>query len=588
MKWNLSDLYNSVSDPKIARDLKRQTLRAFLFAKKYRGKTRKLYTPTLAQALRVYENIFQEAAKPAIFAHLIFSADTRPHQHGALVQKTEEILTAISNQLRFFELELLRIPEKRLRYYIRHVIFSPWRHFLERLVLFRPHRLAESEENILEQKRATGARAWSRFFTQEHATKSYIFKWKKKERQIGESETLKMLHDVDRRKRIAAQVAFTEGLKEEQKRMTYLFNVKMFDKKINDTLLHYDRPESNRHLDNEISQKAVDALVSVVTQRYTVVQDYYRLKRRILGYKKIYDYDRYAPVLSDSKRFSYRAAQDMIVNSFSRFSPVFGKIAKEFFDKKWIDAEARKGKRGGAFCQYVTPNLHPYISMSFHGTPRDVMTLAHELGHGIHAYLARKNDYLTFDAPLTLAETASVFGELLVFHNLIGSLESPRERLSLLASKIEDVFSTVFRQVAMFTFERRIHFLFREKGELDAATYSRVWRETQQAVFGSSVTLTPGYDLWWSYISHFVHTPFYVYAYAFGQLLTFSLWKKYEKEGRGFVGKFVSFLSAGGSESPTKLLGRLGVDVEDKRFWEHGIEVIKNMVGEAKALAPKI
>ncbi len=333
----------------------------------------------------------------------------------------------------------------------------------------------------------------------------------------------------------------------------------------------------------------MSALVSTVSLNVPSVHTYYRLKRNLLGHAKLYDYDRYAPVYGTRKRFMLGEAREVVLASFRAFHRDFGRVAQLFFTKRWIDAEPRDGKGGGAFCSYVTPDLHPYVLMNFHGTPRDVMTLAHELGHGVHAYFAQQqHGYLTWAAPLTLAETASVFGELLVFDMLKQSLKNPRERLALLTAKIEDVFATVFRQIAMFKFERAVHAELRRAGELPAGTFNRLWRTTQQEMFGSSLALTPDYDLWWSYVSHFVHTPFYVYAYAFGQLLTLSLWAKYHQDGASFVPRLLEFLKAGGSAAPMELLRQLDVDVEDPLFWQQGLDAVQRMVSEAQALSRRL
>ena len=583
MKWDLSDLYRSTKDPRVIKDLTQQLKRADSFSKKYRNKVKKFDITGLKKALTEYENIQQEASKPASFAHLLFSANTREYEHGALMQKTETALIKLGNQLRFFELELIKIPEKRYNLFLKAKELRSWKHFLQKVVLFRKYRLSEREENIIEEKGATGARAWSRFFTQEHSNKKYPLKGFKN--GAGESEVLKMLYDADRKKRISAHQAFTAGLKEELPRSSFIFNTKLQDKYINDQLLGYSFPESSRHLDNEISQKAVDALNLCVGKAFPIVHRYYQLKRKLLKIKSLHDYDRYAPLFPAKHIFSFSDAQKIVLDSFRKFSPEFCSVAKLFFDNRWIDVESRLGKSSGAFCAPVTPDTHPYILLNFHGTARDVMTLAHELGHGVHMYLSRVNGYLTYQGPLTLAETSSVMGELLVFDALMKKIKNPKEKLAFLSAKIEDVFSTVFRQIAMFRFERKIHEMFRSRGELSANDFNRFWRETQKEMFGSSLQLTRDYDLWWGYVSHFIHTPFYVYAYAFGQLLVFSLWGKYQKEGEAFIPKLIDLLRAGDSLAPRELLGRININIESDKFWNEGLKVIKDLVKEVQVLS---
>jgi oligoendopeptidase F len=345
---------------------------------------------------------------------------------------------------------------------------------------------------------------------------------------------------------------------------------------------------ASRHLDNEIDKDTVDTLMTACENNFDMVEEYYNLKKRLLGVKKFYDYDRYAPIDTEKKTINYKAGKEIILDSFADFSSCLSDIAKEFFDKNWIDAEVREGKRGGAFSHSTVPSVHPYVFTNYSGKLRDVMTLAHELGHGIHQYLSRDQGYFQCNTPLTTAETASVFGEILVFHKLMESEENPRVRLSLLCGKLEDIFATVFRQVVLTRFEEKLHHERRDEGELTAESINEKWIETNKLMFGDSVVLTEDYAWWWTYIPHFIHSPFYCYAYSFGELLVLSLYNKYLMEGDSFVPRYIELLSSGGSEAPERLLSRLGVDVTDPEFWRGGLFILREMVNEAIELARKI
>ena len=343
-----------------------------------------------------------------------------------------------------------------------------------------------------------------------------------------------------------------------------------------------------RHLANEISDTVVEALMTAAERHHATVQRYYRLKGRLLGVEPLYDYDRYAPLFPDQPECDWPQAHRIVQESYQAFSPRAGAIIREFFDKKWIDAELRPGKRGGAFSSSAVPSVHPYILMNYTDKLRDVMTLAHELGHGLHQYLSRPIGYLQCDTPLTTAETASVFGEMLTFHRLLELYPDPRTRLAMLCSKIEDGFATVFRQVVLTRFEQSLHKARREQGELTTEQINDLWLAANRPMHGDVVRLSDGYGWWWLYIGHFIHVPFYCYAYAFGELLVLALVQKYKQEGAAFVPRYLELLSAGGSEAPHILLAKMGVDVNDPGFWELGLRLLGEMVSEAEALAGKV
>jgi oligoendopeptidase F len=352
-------------------------------------------------------------------------------------------------------------------------------------------------------------------------------------------------------------------------------------------LRSFKSPEAPRHLANEIDHKVVDALMTATERHHGTFQRYYRLKAKLLGVDQLYDYDRYAPLFADMPRCEWPDARRIVQSSYEAFSPRAGAVVKEFFDRKWIDAELRPGKRGGAFSSSAVPSVHPYILMNFTDKLRDVMTLAHELGHGIHQYLSRPVGYLQCDTPLTTAEMASVFGEMLTFQRLLQLYPDPRIRLGMLCSKIEDSFATVFRQVVLTRFEQSLHAARHQEGELTTERINALWLNANRPVHGDVVQLTEGYAWWWLYIGHFVHVPFYCYAYAFGELLVLALYQKYKQEGEAFVPRYLDLLAAGASDAPDKLLAKLGVDVTDPGFWELGLNLLGDMVGEAESLAGK-
>ncbi|MEZ4547828.1 MAG: M3 family oligoendopeptidase [Thermodesulfobacteriota bacterium] len=416
----------------------------------------------------------------------------------------------------------------------------------------------------------------------------FSVKLKGKVKDLSETETLALLYDPDREKRKAGAEGLTKGLLDNAHVLTFIFNTLVQDHYVNDRLRAFTDPMQSRHLDNEIDAETVNALMESCEKNYDMVETYYNLKKKLLGLKDFYDYDRYAPIYSESKTIKYDKGRDVILSSFGDFSPRVAGVAKQFFDKSWIDAELRDGKRGGAFSHGTIPSAHPYVFMNYTGRLRDVMTLAHELGHGVHQYLSRKQGYFQSNTPLTTAETASVFAEMLVFHKLTETEEDPKTRLALICSKLEDIFATVFRQVVMTRFEESLHAARRAKGELTQDDVNELWINANQPMFGKSVKLTNNYKVWWMYIPHFIHSPFYCYAYSFGELLVLALYNMYLNEGNKFVPRYVELLSSGGSESPDVLLERVGVDIKDPGFWQGGLDLLRVMVDQAIELSGQV
>lgn len=580
--WNLKSLYSSIKDPKIEANIKTSYTQAVAFEKRHKGKLKPKATSVL-KALKEYENLQQDAVKPLLYANLIFSDSCTPEGRGAFLQYTRAQYVKLNQHLMFFELELLKFSERELKALCNAPQLKNYRHYLGLVLESKPHRLTEEAEKIFSDKNLTGSGAFVRLFDQELALKKFTLG--KNKAQVSETEVLSKLYSPNRKERQEAALSLTQGLTEEAPRLTYIFNTLAEDKAVEDRYRKYANPEASRHVANEIERPMVDAMASVVTSRYGIVQDFYKFKKKVMGVPELFDYDRYAPVASKRENIPFAKAQKLVLESFYGFSKEYGAIAEEFFKKGWVDAAKREGKRGGAFCSFVTPDLHPYVFMNYSGTIREVFTLAHELGHAIHAYLMREQSYLNFDTPLTIAETASVFAEMLLFDHLKNTVTDKEARFALFVGKIESVFATVFRQISMYRFEQDLHGARQQRGELSTQEINSMWRKRQVEMFGKSVTLTPGYDYWWSYIPHFIHTPFYVYAYAFGELLTLALYAKYKDEGQSFIPKYMQLLTSGGSKTPNELLKPLKVDLSGKAFWSGGVDMIESLVKEVRTLA---
>jgi len=588
--WNLSDLYLNLEDPQIEKDFKDAFSKAKSFEEKYRGKINsETITPTfLLKAVKELESISEQTGKLISYAYLMFATDTSNPKHGAFLQSIQEKTTEIRKHLMFFELEWIALPDEIANHLLEDEVLSRYSHFLQTERRYKPHKLNEPEEKILDEKANTGSRAFMRLFDEVINNIRFKVKLDGKIKHFTESETLALLYDTDRNKRKAGAIGLTKGLKENAHVLTYIFNILVQDHTSNDRLRSFTDPMASRHLDNEIDKPTVDALMTSCEKNFDMVEKYYNLKKRLLGLKKFHDYDRYSPIFPERKTIGYKESKKIVLEAFGLLSPRMAEIAKEFFDNSWIDAELRSGKRGGAFSHSTVPSVHPYVFLNYTGRLRDVMTLAHELGHGIHQYLSRKQGYFQCHTPLTTAETASVFGEMLVFHTLKESEKDPKTRLSLLCSKLEDIFATVFRQVVLTRFEEKLHHARRNEGELTSSRINELWIEANKPMFGDSVELTKDYAWWWMYIPHFIHSPFYCYAYSFGELLVIALYQKYQNERNLFVPRYIELLSSGGSEAPEKLLARVGVDITDPNFWQGGLDLLREMVNEAVALVDEL
>jgi oligoendopeptidase F len=497
----------------------------------------------------------------------------------------QERTSEIRNTLLFFELEWVTLGEEAARRLLEAPALARRRHFLSALRRYRPHVLSEPEEKLVEELANTGRRAFSRLFDELVAAIRFRVSHAGQTREVGEEEVLALLYAPERELRREAARSLTEGLRANARPLAFIFNTLVQDKAVDDRLRRFASPMASRHLANEIDAGSVDALLDACTARYPLVARYYRLKARLLGLPRLEDFDRYAPIAEKAVPHAWGDARATVESAYRDFSPELAALVARFFDGRWIDAELRTGKRGGAFCASTLPSLHSYVLLNYTGNQRDVMTLAHELGHGVHQSLAAPRGLFEQDTPLTLAETASVFGEMLVFRRLLREEKHPQARLALLCGKLEDAFATVFRQVAMTRFEQALHAARRAEGELEITRVNQLWLDANRPMFGDSVELSEDYGWWWLYIPHFVHSPFYCYAYAFGELLVLSLLRRYDEEGAGFVPRYLELLRAGGSDTPERLLARIGLDVSDPRFWDGGLGLLEDLVAQAEALA---
>lgn len=586
VRWDLGDLYEGISDPKVEKDFKKISARADEFEKKYRGRIKSpaLTAGELAGAAGELERLSEGIGKILSFAYLVFAADTRDPKTGAFRSSMQQKATEIQKKLIFFYVEWVSVPKKRAEKLLNHLELSGYRHFLEHERQYRDHTLSEAEEKILQEKSNTGQKAFSRLFDEVVNNIRFRVRLSGKTESLNQSQTLSLLYDPDKKKRKAAAAGLTKGLTENSHVLTYIFNTLVNDHSIDDRLRSYEDPMSARHLSNEISHGAVNTLLESCERNFGFVRRYYGLKRKLLGYRRFYDYDRYAPLGSEREQVPWEKAKEIVLSSFGEFSSEMKKTASLFFEKNWIDAELRDGKRGGAFSHGTVPGAHPYVFMNYTGKPRDVMILAHELGHGVHQYLSRRQGYFQAHTPLTTAETASVFAEMLVFHRLKEETKE-EERLVLVAEKLEDIMATVFRQAVLTRFEQDLHRERRDAGELTTERISELWVEANRDMFADSVTFTENYAYWWLYIPHFIHSPFYCYAYSFGELLTLALYGMFLERGKSFVPDYMGLLRSGGSASPTELLSGVGVDINDPDFWQSGLNVIGAMVDEVEELS---
>lgn len=551
------------------------------FSEKYRGRIAYLSASDLAEAMHALAQISDGVGRVGSYVGLKFSVDTTNPEFGAQMANADEKSTEISNTLLFVELEWAAADDVHVEEVLTQPELDFCRHHLSAARRYRPHLLSEPEEKILADKAVTGSSAWGRLFSELTSTIEVDISGE----TISLEEGLSRLQSPERPVRKEAALAVTCALEPGLRTRAFIFNTLLADKGSDDRLRHFDNWLASRNLDNEASDESVAALVEAVVSRYDIPQRWYTLKAKLLGLDRIFDYDRMALVSDTEETFSWSAAREIVSNAYKSFSPELSDVVERFFNEKWIDAPQRPGKRSGAFCAYTVPDHHPYLLLNWTGRRRDVLTLAHELGHGLHAYLAREQGVFHQNTPLTLAETASVFGETVTFGRLLSETNEPNQRLALLAESLEGQIATVFRQVAMNQFEDSAHTWRREQGEVSVEQFGDLWISSQSDMLGDSVELTEGYRSWWSYIPHFIGTPGYVYAYAYGQLLALSVYQLYEERGTSFVDSYLELLRQGGSKSPQELGHIVGVDLSDPTFWDGGLSIIEEQLNAAEQAA---
>ncbi len=579
-RWNLSDLYSGPDSAALESDLATAAKEAEAFQLRYQGKLAALPGAALGNAVAEYERIEERLGRIGSFAELTHAGCMDDPEIGRFFQTTQEKINAISTRTLFFTLELNRLDDEAIKNKLKAKELAHYLPWLRDLRAFRPHQLADDLEKLLHEKQVAGRAAWVRLFDETIASLRFPVDG----HALSSAEALHLLSEHDPRLRRAAAQSLSAVFGANTRLFSLVTNTLAKDKEIEDRWRAYHRPVSARNLANRVEDEVVDALVAAVRQSFPRMSHrYYRLKARWFGVDRLDYWDRNAPLPeSDNLVIEWPSARETVLSAYSRFSPELASIGARFFDSDWIDAEARPGKAPGAFAHPTVPSAHPYLLLNYQGKTRDVMTLAHELGHGVHQILAAPQGQLMADTPLTLAETASVFGEMLTFQALLAKAGAKR-RKALLAGKVEDMINTVVRQIAFFEFERRLHDE-RRNGEMTAERIGEIWMAVQNESLGPALNLHDEYKVWWTYIPHFIHSPFYVYAYAFGDCLVNSLYAVYRRQPEGFAPKYLDMLRAGGTRRHKELLAPFGLDASDPSFWARGLAVIEGFIDELETL----
>lgn len=584
-EWNLADLYPGMESPEFARDLGRASTECRTFADTYRGKLESLaradQVAELFKAVHRYEELEDLLGRIMSYAGLIYSGDTTDEARAKFYGDAQEKVTAASTDLLFFSLEMNRIDDAELDAVILQAPLAHYRPWIEDIRREKPYQLEDRIEQLFHEKSITGRGAWNRLFDETMAS----LRFKVGDRDLALEPTLSLMQDPDETVRREAADAIAQTLRANMRIFGLITNTLAKDKEISDRWRGFEDVADSRHLSNRVEREVVDALVTAVRDAYPRLSHrYYRLKAKWFGKDALDHWDRNAPLPDvPTRTYGWEEARDTVLTAYAGFSPRMSEIARRFFDGNWIDAPVRPGKAPGAFAHPTVPSAHPYVLLNYQGKPRDVMTLAHELGHGVHQVLAAPNGALMAPTPLTLAETASVFGEMLTFRRLLDQAGAEQRR-SMLASKVEDMLNTVVRQIAFYSFERKLH-VARREGELTTERICELWMSVQGESLGPAIRLGPGYETFWAYIPHFVHSPFYVYAYAFGDCLVNSLYGVYERASTGFVDKYFALLAAGGTKHYSELLAPFGLDARDPAFWQIGLNMIEGMIVELEGMS---
>jgi oligoendopeptidase F len=587
--WDLEPLVDGDGEAGVERMLDEAIAVAATFSENYAGKVAELDRAGIVKAMHELELVYDLVGRAASFASLQFSTDTADPKRGALLQRVQERGTEVETSLLFFDLEWAALDDQRAD----ELLAEPdngsddelafCRHHLRTARRYRPHLLSETEEKLLAEKSISSQSAWARLFGELVATLRIDLGGD----ELGLDVALSRLQLADRSTRAAVAKAVSVALEPGLRTRGFIYNTLVYDKSVEDRLRSYPHWLAARNLANEASDESVMALIEAVRGRYDIPRRWYSLKAKLIGVERLLDYDRMAPVFDEDVTFSFGEARELVLDTYESFAPEAGRVTRQFFEDRWIDAPVRPHKRGGAFCSYTVPSVHPFVMLNYTARRRDVLTMAHELGHGLHAALAQKQGVFHQGTPLTLAETASVFGETLVFERLLAAAENDDQRLSLLAERLDTAMATVFRQMSMNRFEHLVHTRRRDEGELSTDRIGELWVESQAELFGDSVEITDDYRSWWSYIPHFINTPGYVYAYAYGQLLALSAYGHFAQEGAEFVPRYLELLGSGGSRSPEALGAIVGIDLADPGFWDAGLALIDDQLSAAEKLAER-
>ena len=585
-EWNLADLYAGTDSPQLKADLARAAADVAQFGKDYRGRLAEMATSAqasaaLGAALERYEALQDLLGRLMSYAGLLYSGDTTNPAHAKFYGDVQEKITNASAQLLFFQLELNRLDDSTLMTAADREPLARFKPWLEDIRKEKPYELDDKLEELFHEKYISGAAAWNRLFDETIAS----LRFKVGDQELAIEPVLNLMQDTSEETRREAAQAIGVTLKKNLRTFSLITNTLAKDKEISDRWRGFEDVADSRHLSNRVEREVVEALASAVEAAHPKLSHrYYKLKAKWFGKDALDYWDRSAPLpAAPAKRYSWPEAREIVLSAYSGFAPKMAQIAGDFFDKRWIDAPVRPGKAPGAFSHPTVPSAHPYVLLNFQGKTRDVMTLAHELGHGVHQVLAARQGALMAPTPLTLAETASVFGEMLTFRALLAQAPDKVQRRALLASKVEDMINTVVRQMAFYAFERKVH-NERRNGELTADHICDLWMSVQSESLGPSIRLGPGYETFWAYIPHFIHSPFYVYAYAFGDCLVNSLYGVYQKAHEGFAERYFALLEAGGARPYNELLKPFGLDARDPAFWSIGLEMIEGLIGELEAM----
>lgn len=585
-EWDLGDLYSGMDAPELARDLDKASADAVAFEARWKGtlaiEAARGAAGKLGEAMRTYEALEELVGRVVSYAGLVYAGDTSDPKRSKLYGDVQEKMTDASAHMLFFALELNLVDDELIfKALDTDPAFGHYRPWVLDLRKDKPYQLEDRVEQLFHEKSITGRGAWNRLFDETMTDLRFSIGGE----ELALEPALNMLQDPDGEVRKAASDALAATFRKNQRVFTLITNTLSKDKEISDRWRGFEDIADSRHLANRVERAVVDALAAAVREAYPRLSHrYYKMKAKWLGMEVMNHWDRNAPLPETPQAMiGWDEAKDTVLTAYQRFSPEMAEIARDFFDRRWIDAPVRPGKAPGAFAHPTVPSAHPYVLLNYMGKPRDVMTLAHELGHGVHQVLAAGQGALMASTPLTLAETASVFGEMLTFRSLLDRTTDKRERKAMLAQKVEDMINTVVRQIAFYEFERKVH-SERKNGELTSDQLGQFWLEVQAESLGPAIKLRDGYEVFWSYIPHFIHSPFYVYAYAFGDCLVNSLYAVYQNAERGFQDKYFEMLRAGGTKHHSELLKPFGLDATDPAFWQKGLAVISSLIDELEAL----